>query len=121
MGPKHAEAIIECGGRVVLADRHEDRAQEKAKQLNEKHGQGYITQAWAEHMDVTSRHSIEKVVENYNIDILINNAAKGPKVKKEGGLAPDSRFETMTEDYWKEGLDAAVNADYVKRLSGVRC
>jgi len=113
LGPKHAEAIIECGGRVVLADRHEDRAQEKAKQLNEKYGQGYITQAWAEHMDVTSRQSIEKVVKKYNVDILINNAAKDPKVKKEGGLTPDSRFETMTEDYWKEGLDAAVNGTFL--------
>ena len=96
LGPQHAEAIIECGGRVVLADWHEDRAQEKAKYLNEKYGQGYITQAWAEHMDVTSSQSLEKVAEKYNIDILINNAAKDPKVKKEGGLMPDSRFETMT-------------------------
>jgi NAD(P)-dependent dehydrogenase (short-subunit alcohol dehydrogenase family) len=113
LGPQHAEAIIECGGRVVLADWHEERAQAKAKHLNEKYGQGYITQVWAEHMDVTSRQSIEKVVEKHNIDILINNAAKDPKVKKEGGLTPDSRFETMTEDYWKEGLDAAVNGTFL--------
>ncbi len=36
LGPKHAEAIIEQGGTVILTDSHEDRAQEKAKQLNIK-------------------------------------------------------------------------------------
>ena len=34
-------------------------------------------------MDVTDKKSIESVVEKYdNIDILLNNAAKEPKVKK---------------------------------------
>ena len=34
LGPKHAEAIIESGGRVILTDHHEDRVQEKAKAFN---------------------------------------------------------------------------------------
>ena len=28
LGPKHAEAIVEYGGKVILADWHEDRAKE---------------------------------------------------------------------------------------------
>ena len=36
LGPQHAEAIIEAGGRVILTDWHEDRAAKKAAALNEK-------------------------------------------------------------------------------------
>ena len=101
LGPKHAEAIVEYGGNW-----HEDRAKEKAERIGEN--------ATYHYMDVTDRESIEVVVEQYDkIDILINNAAKDPKVKKGGGLTPDSRFETMTEKYWEEGIDAALNGTFL--------
>jgi len=110
LGPKHAEAIVEYGGKVILADWHEDRAREKSKLINMKYGNG----ADYEYMDVTDKSSVQSVVDKYNkIDILINNAAKDPKVKKGGGLTPDSRFETMTEDYWKEGIDACINGTFL--------
>jgi NAD(P)-dependent dehydrogenase (short-subunit alcohol dehydrogenase family) len=106
LGPKHAEAIIEYGGKVILADWHEDRAKENAEKLG--------PDASYEYIDVTDKKSIQAVVDKYdNIDILINNAAKDPKVKKGGGLTPDSRFETMTEEYWKEGIDACMNGTFL--------
>jgi NAD(P)-dependent dehydrogenase (short-subunit alcohol dehydrogenase family) len=106
LGPKHAEAIVEYGGKVILADWHEDKAKEKAELIGEN--------ATYEYMDVTNKESIQSVVDKYDkIDILINNAAKDPKVKKGGGLTPDSRFETMTEDYWKEGIDACINGTFL--------
>ena len=106
LGPKHAEAIVEYGGKVILADWHEDRVKEKAERIGEN--------ATYHYMDVTDRESIEVVVEQYDkIDILINNAAKDPKVKKGGGLTRDSRFETMTEKYWEEGIDAALNGTFL--------
>jgi len=111
LGPKHAEALIECGARVILTDHHADRAEEKANLLNEKYGKSIAT--W-HCMDVTNKDWVEDVFSRYeNIDILINNAAKDPKVKKDGGLKPDSRFETMSEEYWKEGIDAAVNGTFI--------
>ena len=110
LGPKHAEAIVEFGGNVIITDHHEDRAFAKANQLNEKYGKKC---AVAFHMDVTSKESIQSVVDRFDkIDILINNAAKDPKVKKEAGLSPSSRFETMTEEYWFEGIDAALNGTF---------
>ena len=106
LGPKHAEAIVQYGGEVILADWHEDKAREKAELIGEK--------ASYEYMDVTDRASVQSVVDKYDkIDILINNAAKDPKVKKGGGLTPDSRFETMTDEYWSEGIDAAVNGTFL--------
>ena len=88
LGPKHAEAIIEAGGNVILSDWHKDRVIKKAKELNAKYGRA---SACAHYMDVTDKKSIEEVVKEYDkIDILINNAAKDPKVKKESGLTVES-------------------------------
>ena len=110
LGPKHAEAIIEFGGKVILTDWHEDRAQQRSLELNEKYGPESTT--W-HYMDVTNKESIENVVNQYDkIDILINNAAKDPKVKKDAGLTPASRFETMSTEYWFEGINAAVNGTF---------
>jgi NAD(P)-dependent dehydrogenase (short-subunit alcohol dehydrogenase family) len=110
LGPKHAEAIVEYGGTVILTDHHLDRVELRARQINEKYGAG---SAVAYHMDVTDPISVKSVVELCNrIDILINNAAKDPKVKKDAGLTPDSRFETMTSEYWYEGVDAAMNGTF---------
>ena len=110
LGPKHAEAIVEYGGTVILTDHHLDRAVEKEQQINEKYGAG---SAVAYHMDVSDPLSVKAVVERCGkIDILINNAAKDPKVKKESGLTPASRFETMTPEYWFQGVDAAMNGTF---------
>lgn len=110
LGPKHAEAIIEFGGTAVITDHHENRAILRRDELNKKYGRG---SALAFHMDVTDKNSIQKVVDSLpKIDILINNAAKDPKVKKEAGLTPDSRFETMSQEYWQEGIDAALNGTF---------
>ena len=110
LGPKHAEAILDFGGTVILADHHVDKAKEKAEYLNQKYGAG---SAEGIYMDVTSPESITKAIENIDkVDILINNAAKDPKVKKDNGLTIETRFETMTPDFWKEGIDAALNGTF---------
>lgn len=115
LGPKHAEAVIEYGATAIITDHHEDRAIQRSKELNEKYGD---KKSVAYKMDVTNKAEVQDVVNNIiqeygKIDILINNAAKDPKVKKgDENLTPASRFETMTEDYWKEGLDAALNGTF---------
>jgi len=111
LGPKHAEALIECGARVVLTDHHLDRVVKREAELNSKYDKRVAT---SHRMDVTNKGNVEEVFSRYDsIDILINNAAKDPKVKKGGGLKPDSRFETMSEEYWSEGIDAAVNGTFI--------
>ena len=111
LGPKHAEALIECGAGVVLTDHHLDRVVKREAELNSKYDKRVAT---SHRMDVTNKGNVEEVFSRYDsIDILINNAAKDPKVKKGGGLKPDSRFETMSEEYWSEGIDAAVNGTFI--------
>ena len=110
LGPKHAEAIIECGGEVILTDHHFDRVAEKVERLNVMYEKKCAS---AFHLDVSDPTSVKSIFEKFDrVDILINNAAKDPKVKKSGGLNPSSRFETMTSDYWFEGIDAAMNGTF---------
>jgi NAD(P)-dependent dehydrogenase (short-subunit alcohol dehydrogenase family) len=110
LGPKHAEAVIEFGARAIITDHHEDRATARAKELNDKYGNECAIPFY---MDVANKESVQNVVNKLErIDVLINNAAKDPKVKKEAGLTPDSRFETMTPDYWFEGINAALNGTF---------
>ena len=111
LGPKHAEALIEQGAEVVITDHHEDRAKAVCARLNDKYNKDCTT---FYHMDVTNKASVQQVADDLDgVDILVNNAAKDPKVKKEAGLTPDSRFETMTEEYWQEGIDAALNGTFL--------
>lgn len=111
LGPKHAEALIEQGAEVVITDHHEDRAKAVCTRLNDKYNKDCTT---FYHMDVTNKDSVQQVADDLDgVDILVNNAAKDPKVKKEAGLTPDSRFETMTEEYWQEGIDAALNGTFL--------
>ena len=110
LGPKHAEAIVEYGGNVILADWHKDKAKENARLINEKNGK---TVAKGVYMDVTDKELIQSVVDKYDkIDILINNAAKDPKVENSEGMTPSSRFETMTSEYWNEGIGASLHGTF---------
>jgi NAD(P)-dependent dehydrogenase (short-subunit alcohol dehydrogenase family) len=111
LGPKHAEAIIEQNGNVIISDRDFEKAKQVAGLLNEKYE---CMKALPAYMDVTDKASIDEVMNAHQrIDILINNAAKDPKVTKGESLTPETRFEVMTEEYWKEGLDAIINGTFL--------
>ena len=111
LGPKHAESILDAGGDVVLTDWHINRVQEKAEVLRSIYGEHRVT---CDFMDVTDKSSIAAVIEkNQEIDILINNAAKDPKVKKGGGLTAESRFEEMEEQYFRQGIEAAIMGTFL--------
>jgi NAD(P)-dependent dehydrogenase (short-subunit alcohol dehydrogenase family) len=111
LGPKHAEAILGAGGAVVLTDWHLDRVKEKADLLRASYDEERVMY---HRMDVTDKSSVHEVVDKISqIDILINNAAKDPKVKKGGGLTVESRFETMEEAYFREGIEAAIMGTFL--------
>jgi len=111
LGPKHAEALIEAGAHVILTDCHEDRVKEKSKELNVKYGASSTS---FYRMDVTSMDDVEYVASVCGpVDILVNNAAKDPKVKKGEALDLRCRFENMPFEYWREGIDAALNGTFI--------
>ena len=111
LGPKHAEALIEFGATVVLTDHNEDKVIEKAQILNKKYGEGSVIPLY---MDVVKKDSIIAVAEQLDkVDILVNNAAKDPKVEDSKGMTPSSRFETMTEEFWEEGISATLHGTFL--------
>lgn len=111
LGPQWAEAIIRCGGTVVLGDINLDAATNVAKTLNEKYQK---LAAKAVYLDVTAPSSVSATFQDIShLDILVNNAAKDPKVKKTDSLNTETRFETMTFSYWQEGIDAIINGTFL--------
>ena len=112
LGPKHAEALLDYGCSVILTDINEKTLKEKYDEFSLKYGKNKV---YFEIMDVTNKHSVSEVIQKYKkIDILINNAAKDPKVTKDdNSLTPESRFESMTEEYFKEGIDAIINGTFI--------
>lgn len=112
LGKYHAEAILEAGGEVFLTDILEDQVKDVADDLSEKYKTKKVTGFY---MDVTNKPSVDKFIDtvfsNRSVDILINNAAKDPKVKKDG--LNYSRFENMSVECWKEGLDVSLNGTFL--------
>jgi NAD(P)-dependent dehydrogenase (short-subunit alcohol dehydrogenase family) len=54
------------------------------------------------------------LIDSPPVDILINNAAKDPKVKKgDSSLKLETRFETMSFDYWRQGTEAIVDGTFL--------
>jgi len=105
LGKQHAEAIISAGGHAVIADCDIGAALEVSKELG--------PHATAVYVDVNNKKNVQEAVEQFpRIDILINNAAKDPKVKKAGVLSSDTKFETMTEEYWLEGVATILNGTF---------
>lgn len=111
LGPQWAEAIIRCGGNVVLGDVNLEAATSVAATLNEKYKSDSVK---AVLLDVTHPDSVKTTFQSISrLDILINNAAKDPKVKKTESLNTETRFETMTFAYWQEGIDAIINGTFL--------
>lgn len=107
LGPRHAEAVLDAGGRVVLVDVAADRLETVAAGLESRFGPGRVLTCAA---DITDRPAMETVLQHLldrfgRLDILINNAARNPKVEGAASLAW-SRLENYPRDQWE--LDLAV-------------
>ena len=114
LGMKHAEAILEFGGEVILADIVSEEEQEKVvTHLKQK----YDDPIWkpeisSVYMDVTDKVSIQKAVDKYvKIDVLINNAGIDPKVEE--GLSWKNKFEHLELDLWNEMLNVTLTGTFL--------
>jgi NAD(P)-dependent dehydrogenase (short-subunit alcohol dehydrogenase family) len=106
LGVKHAEAVAEMGGIPVLADVDVIRAKTAAAQI----AAHYKVPATGLKADITKTSSVQKfrdqVLRRYGrIDILINNAARNPKVE-DAKTKVWSRLENYPLPQWE--LDLAV-------------
>lgn len=118
LGPQHARAILDCNGLPILTDWHEDRVNIKAKELEQEYEleEGSIL---TYKMDVTNKNEIDSVVDEVysrglQINILVNNAAKNPKVSKDSAsMTPEARFEVMTEEYFDSAINSTVKGTFL--------
>lgn len=107
LGPRHAEAVLEARGRVVLVDVAAEPLEAVATALENQFGPGRVLACAA---DISDRAAMEAVLQRLllrlgRLDILINNAARNPKM--EGTTSRTwFRLEHYPRDQWE--LDLAV-------------
>ena len=114
LGMKHAEAILEFGGEVILADIVSEEEQEKVvTHLKQKYDDPICKpEISSVYMDVTDKVSIQTAVDKYvKIDVLINNAGIDPKV--EDGLDWKNKFEHLELDLWNEMLNVTLTGTFL--------
>jgi NAD(P)-dependent dehydrogenase (short-subunit alcohol dehydrogenase family) len=114
LGRKHAEAIGEMGGHAVLWDIDGSRATAVADEISTIYG----TKALGLKCDITDPHSVSEVMaktlETFGqLDILINNAARNPKV--EGGTEGKqwSRFENLSLATWRDDVEVGLTGAFL--------
>jgi NAD(P)-dependent dehydrogenase (short-subunit alcohol dehydrogenase family) len=113
LGVQHSDAIAEAGGIPILWDINEE--------ITVKHGerikQTYNVPSMGMNVDITVpdsvRAGLDKALSVYNrIDILINNAANDPKIKK----AQDSgwsRFENYDIEMWNKDISVGLTGAFL--------
>ena len=106
LGTKHAEAIALAGGTPILTDITIDSLKIISEEIENK----YKINCPYFKMDVTSELSVNEVYsilkeKNIYINILINNAARNPKVE-DSSTKLNNRLEFLNIDAWN--LDISV-------------
>jgi len=110
LGIEHAHALLELGAKVVLTDISEKGLQIAKEKLIQFYKEEDIV---LKKMDVSKKSDIQKVYEdlsneNIRIDILINNAAIDPKVRKGKELNESTRFENFDIEQWNLELNVGL-------------
>ena len=113
LGVKHAEIIASAGGIPVLVDLAASRAEELAKEI----AQNFGVPAWGVGADITKAEEIGSVLEQIlqrhgSLDILINNAARDPKVKGDTTTSL-SRVENFPMDQWDADLEVGLKGAFL--------
>lgn len=102
LGVEHAAALLESNAHVVLTDVNESALEQAKLALEKQFLDAEITTLL---MDVSSPDSVKTVAEEIQsrklrVDVLVNNAAIDPKVKKGESLIESSRLENFPLEQW---------------------
>jgi NAD(P)-dependent dehydrogenase (short-subunit alcohol dehydrogenase family) len=113
LGREHAAAICEAGGLPILWDLDGDGAHHQAETLAKTYGRD----CGAAEVDVTQPDSVAAqlaalIKAHGRVDILINNAARDPKVDRSGAV-PSSRLEAFSLDEWNGDLAVGLTAAFL--------
>lgn len=113
LGLQHAEAIAEFGGTPVILDIN-GQAAARAQQISA----AFKVPALGLETDITNKTAVEEslniILKKFGrVDILINNAANDPKVKKETGGKQWSRFEDFPLEVWQQDLAVGLTGAFI--------
>lgn len=112
LGYQHAAAIASVGGKVALLDISADGLEKNANRLRAEFASEVLTLE----VDITQLASVESsrqaVLEHFGaVDILVNNAARNPKVEDSADIN-FSRLENFPTDQWKLDLDVGLGGAF---------
>ena len=112
LGPQWALALLSVGAEVILTGLDHDGDSKIDEIINLIKKEIKDSKLEYRQMDVLDEKQICQVFDNCTPDILINNAAKDPKVDALGNIN-SSRFETMSAEYWREGMSVALDGTFL--------
>jgi len=107
LGAKHAEAVAIAGGTPILTDLNEEHLIKISNEIK----LNYNIECLYFNMNVTSEKSVYNLYhtllqKNIFINVLINNAARNPKVESIDQKSFNNRLESLNLDEWN--LDISV-------------
>lgn len=115
LGQEHAAALLECGATVVLTDISLNALASARTTLEQNFDSQKIVTVV---MDVSKAVEVRKVADqlqkdDLHIDILVNNAAIDPKVKREQGIVETSRLESFPLEQWDLQLAVGLTGAFI--------
>ena len=115
LGVEHAQALLDCGAKVVLTDIDLANLEKNQELLLRKYSKSFV-HTYA--MDVTNEKSISNVqtdllCNDISIDILINNAAVNPSLDKDSSLKNSSRLENFSLHEWNRQISVGLTGAFL--------
>jgi NAD(P)-dependent dehydrogenase (short-subunit alcohol dehydrogenase family) len=115
LGRQHVSALLEVGASVIATDIDEAGLLQLQQEI---YNSGYSSNLRIFNLDVANKSSVEKVynellVEKIRVDILINNAAIDPKVRRNLELMEPSRLENFTLEQWDKELTVGLRGVFL--------
>jgi NAD(P)-dependent dehydrogenase (short-subunit alcohol dehydrogenase family) len=109
LGRAHAVAVVAAGGIPVLADIDTSAAERVAGAIG--------APAEARFVDITDEASVERLLQGLvaqfgRVDVLVNNAARNPKVEDASSVA-FSRLETFPLEQWNMDLAVTLTGAFI--------
>lgn len=115
LGMEHAEALLEIGARVILADIDEAALTRAMHMLEERYPADRIHGC---RMDVTAPADIRSACAEAerlwgSVDILVNNAAIDPKVQDGSQRLEQSRLEHLPLEQWNREIAVGLTGAFL--------
>jgi NAD(P)-dependent dehydrogenase (short-subunit alcohol dehydrogenase family) len=113
LGMQHARAIAGANGIPVLVDILGDEVEQRAAELAETYG----VSAGGWQTDITQPEQVKSLLQAMldrygRVDVLINNAARNPKMEAQGEIAW-SRLENFSLEQWQADLAVGLTGAFV--------